>query len=311
MGIHGARALAMTLAAVLLAGCSGTGDAEPRSKPSESSTSSEEPASEAPSDETSTDAEAESEEGDGWADDLIGESGSDETLSQRELDEFILNVPRSVDWGYELKVAGQPFIATAGTWIAPGSWASRTRVYPAEGGEPTVMNNVSIQREQWMQMESWPKHQRGCWLSLPLGKVPVGFQFLLPRVPVPLMVVDQLTSTEDGYAVNFNLTSGLLTLDLIKALRLKRQARSVMVPVEVVLGEDMVERVTVQGRNILDATDLDPAVADEAVDSMEQMEFVVTLAPGRSFDVVRPPERKVVPYGRTHETCGRTPAEAA
>lgn len=225
-------------------------------------------------------------------------------MPQRELERVIRRLPASLDFDYTLEVDGHLLIDAEGTFRAPLSWASRTEVHDPSTGDVTVMNTVSMRREQWMQMESWPKHQRRCWLPLPPDKVPVGFQWMRPGVPIPLHVRDRLKSTTDGYGVRFDLASSLLSSQAVKAVGLDRHAgTTTLVPVEATVTDKAIESISVRGEDILDAVPLGRGVDRRAVASIEQMTIDLTFAPGRSVEIARPAPRSVAgsescPLGR-------------
>jgi hypothetical protein len=67
----------------------------------------------------------------------------------------------------------------------------------SDGDEPLAWSARSEGGRTWMQMADWPPPKTGCWLEMPPGMVPLGFQGLTPGLPGYISLLSWLRA--DGF----------------------------------------------------------------------------------------------------------------
>jgi hypothetical protein len=176
-----------------------------------------------------------------------------------------LLVDDQVDFGFSHRMVGRDYFVGSGTAaLGPERWAATGR-FDGSGfgqGENSFRMNVrSFRTGLWMQMEEWPEPQRGCWLELEPGQVPVTILAMRPGQPVYLSA---LAALEPGPRSGNRMTADLTLDQAINLLpgRIAERitmdpadARTTTAPVEVVFRYDVVSSMTLQGAALLEALD--------------------------------------------------------
>lgn len=121
-------------------------------------------------------------------------------------------VDSSIDFRYTLGDGSHTWERTDGTYsLDPEGWAATSRFVDVSDDDTTyTMHVTSTDGWLWMQMEQWPPPDKGCWLLLGPGQVPVGLLAMSPQQPGYVTVLDTLKPASWAQAT----TSGVMTVTI-------------------------------------------------------------------------------------------------
>ena len=146
------------------------------------------------------------------------------------------------------------------------------------GDEPLAWSARSEGGRTWMQMADWPQPKTGCWLEMPPGMVPLGFQGLTPGLPGYISLLGWLQA--DGFeASDPSVLIGHTDAGAVQALvpgqtadamgmsSLKRaDVRDTKVDLRIELVDDRIRSISTTGMNLLESW---PAARDQLDDRLE------------------------------------------
>ncbi len=225
----------------------------------------------------------------------------DGTLSQADLDAAVSAVPETSDFTYTLALGQrQPLSSTEGTDYEGSGWAASTDVLDPSTGDTVTFRSISRISQHWMQMAEWPPARRKCWLPLETTQAPIGLQALRADRPVPYLLLDELTATEDGYTVPFGLAASLLTVQVTDLVKWKKSLMesTTPVPVDVTVTDGVVTEMKVKAADLLDIHFAPPGVDPAQVEVVRGVDVVMTFADGQSFDADPPKESTIMEPGK-------------
>jgi hypothetical protein len=165
---------------------------------------------------------------------------------------------------FETTLFDEPLIAIDGVAQAQAGWRATAR-FTEPGSSPGslgLMHAVSAEGSVWMQMRGWPPPQRGCWLLLAGGSVPLGIQGLLPDEPTYISIVGYLHTL--GFAdtshaslagtLDLGAAASLLQAQLLEDIEISRsQLSRGEVPVAIGLDDQRISDLAVSGTDMLAA----------------------------------------------------------
>ncbi len=209
-------------------------------------------------------------------------------------------------FGFDFRIGGVSFADIQGVDLEPpGGWRATAKLANVDGPDQDeyVMHVRSAKGSVWMQMESWPAEQRGCWLGMTATQAPLGYAAMRPDEPVYLQVPGSLRAR--GF-VDADKTSIVGDLDLAAALGLlnaktltelaitEPAVTDRWVPVSIELGDERVTAVLLSGPDLLATLDEAGIGVGAAVrPAIRQFQIRLSYAAGTA-EVIRPPAAKLV-----------------
>lgn len=146
---------------------------------------------------------------------------SDRRAAKESLRTAVANVvDGSIDFRYSLGDGSHTWERTSGTYVMePEGWAATSRFVDASDNDTEYTMHVrSTDGRLWMQMEQWPEPDRGCWLALGRGMVPVGLLAMSPQQPAYITLLETVRPAIWAQGTSAGVMS--VTMPLRGALRL-------------------------------------------------------------------------------------------